>query len=220
LCIFCFLLPSTGSVKNTGRSDLLYSNYAHYVIMSLGTAFAAISFFLLGTEIWKEGQAQGHITPAELIYHKTGSQGLRWIFGGVMVVFTFPYLALQIIGAGYILESLTAGTVPYFWGACILTLFTIAYVWVGGMKSVAKTDLKQGLLMIILMVIAVVVIVRSLGGLSAAHEQVLQMKPELFSREGVGMAFPPKKWFSMLIFWIFCIPKISKSLLGSMHLFL
>jgi SSS family solute:Na+ symporter len=180
--------------------------YAHYVMMALGTAFACISFFILGTKIWALGKQHGLITPAELIYHQTGSKTLRWTFAGIMLLFTFPYLALQIIGAGYILENITQGAIPYIWGAILLTLFTIAYVWIGGMKSVAKTDLKQGLLMIFLMFVAVIVISNSLGGLTAAHEQVYAIQPELFSREGVGNTFPPKKWFSLLAFWIFCIP--------------
>lgn len=180
--------------------------YAHYVMMSIGTAFACISFYILGTKIWALGKAHRFITPAELIYHQTGSKGLRWIFAGVMLVFTFPYLALQIIGAGYILENITNGDIPYIWGATFLTIFTIAYVWIGGMKSVAKTDLKQGLLMIFLMVVAVLVISNNLGGLTKANEKVYELQPALFSREGVGNAFPPKKWFGLLIFWIFCIP--------------
>lgn len=180
--------------------------YAHYVMMSLGTAFAAISFYLIGTKVWSEGLQHGFITPAELIYHKTGSPSLRWVFAGIMILFTFPYLALQIIGAGYILENLTGGTIPYLLGASLLTLFTIAYVWIGGMQSVAKTDLKQGLLMIALMFAAVIVIANGLGGLEEAHLQVQQLKPELFSRTGSNNAFPPARWFSLLIFWIFCIP--------------
>ncbi len=180
--------------------------YAHFVMMALGTGFACISFYILGTKVWQLGKMHGFITPAELVYHQTGSKALRWIFAGVMLVFTFPYLALQIIGAGYILENLTEGDIPYFWGATFLTLFTIAYVWIGGMKSVAKTDLKQGLLMICLMLVAVIVISHSLGGLRAANQAVCELQPELFSREGAGNAFPPKKWFSLLIFWVFCIP--------------
>ncbi len=180
--------------------------YAYYVIMSLGTGFACLSFYLLGTKIWALGKTNGFITPAELIYHQTNSKALRWVFAAVMLVFTFPYLALQIIGAGYILENITQGTVPYIWGATFLTFFTIVYVWIGGMKSVAETDLKQGLLMICLMVMAVITISNSLGGLTVAHEKVYEMQPALFSREGAGNAFPPKKWFSLLVFWIFCIP--------------
>ncbi|MEM0995085.1 MAG: sodium:solute symporter family protein [Bacteroidota bacterium] len=180
--------------------------YAHFVMMALGTGFACLSFYLLGTKIWRLGKTHGFITPAELIYHQTGSTALRWIFSAVMLLFTFPYLALQIIGAGYILENITKGQIPYIWGAGFLTLFTIAYVWIGGMKSVAKTDLKQGLLMIFLMLLAVIVISNSLGGLTAANQQVYELKPALFDRSGVGNAFPPQKWFSLLLFWIFCIP--------------
>ena len=97
-------------------------------------------YFLLyfGTKIWALGKANGFITPAELIYHQTGSKALRWTFAGVLIIITFPYLALQIIGAGYILENITNGEIPYLWGATFLTLFTIAYVWIGGMESVAK----------------------------------------------------------------------------------
>ena len=180
--------------------------YSYYVIMALGTGFACLSFFLLGTKIWTLGKKYGLITPAELIFQQTGSSTLRWLFAGIMILFTFPYLALQIVGAGYILESITQGGIPYFWGAAILTLFTIAYVWIGGMQSVAKTDLKQGLLAIGLMLAAVIVIANSLGGLTTANARVFELQPELFAKEGVGGAYPPQKWFSMLIFWLFCIP--------------
>ncbi len=180
--------------------------YTYYVVMALGTGFAAFSFFFLGTKIWRLGKEHGYITPGELIYDQTGSGTLRWLYALVMVLFTFPYLALQIVGAGYILETITKGAVPYFWGATFLTLFTIAYVWIGGMRSVAKTDLKQGLLAIGLMLAAVIVVTNSLGGLTVANEAVFALEPDLFDRAGKGNKYPPQKWFSILIFWLFCIP--------------
>ena len=123
-----------------------------------------------------------------------------------MVIYTLPYLALQIIGGGYILENLTGGQIPYFAGTILLTLFTIAYVVIGGMTSVAKTDLKQGLLAIGFMLLAVIFVSNSLGGLTFANEQVFQQVPDLFELSGKGEHYSPQKWFSMLIFWLFCIP--------------
>ena len=161
--------------------------------MAFGTGFACLSFFLLGTKIWRLGKQKGYITPAELIRDQTGSLILAYLYSGIMLLFTFPYLALQIIGSGYILEAITQGQVPYFLGATLLTLFTIGYVWIGGMKSVAKTDLKQGMLAITLMLAAVMVIGNSLGGLTLANEKVFEIQPELFFREGMGNAYPPKK---------------------------
>lgn len=180
--------------------------YAYYVLMAFGTAFACLSFFLIGTKVWALGKAKGYITPAELIYDQTKSQPLRLLFAAVMIVFTFPYLALQIIGGGYILESITGGEIPYFLGATLLTGFTIIYVLVGGMASVAKTDLKQGLLAIGLMFCAVVAVSHALGGLGFANLEVFKIEPELFNRTGKNDIYTPQKWFSFLIFWVFCIP--------------
>ncbi|MEQ9426948.1 MAG: sodium:solute symporter family protein [Cyclobacteriaceae bacterium] len=180
--------------------------YAYYTIMALGTSLACLSFFVIGSKVWKLGKEGGHITPSELIYSKTGSKPLSIVYATVMVVFTFPYLALQIVGAGYIMESITGGEVPYFLGATILTAITIIYVFLGGMHSVAKTDLKQGVIMAVLMLAAVYVISDQLGGFELANLKVAELKPELFDREGADSFYTPQKWFSFLIFWFFCIP--------------
>ena len=180
--------------------------YAFYFMMAFGTAFACLSFYVIGMKVWQLGKQHGYVTPSELVFGKTGSRPLALIFSAVMILFTFPYLALQIVGAGYLLENLTQEGIPYFTGAILITLFTFIYVLFGGMTSVARTDLKQGILTFILMFLAVVVIGKALGGMAKANLQVFEQLPELFSREGGGGFYTPKKWFSWLIFWFFCIP--------------
>ncbi len=180
--------------------------YAYYTIMALGTSLACLSFFVIGSKVWALGKEKGYITPSELIYDQTKSRTLSIIYAVVMILFTFPYLALQIVGAGYILESITNGEITYFTGAAILTAVTVIYVLLGGMSSVAKTDVKQGIIMVVLMIAAVVGISESLGGLTLANLQAFEIQPELFDREGRGGFYDPKKWFSFLIFWFFCIP--------------
>ena len=180
--------------------------YAHYIIMALGTGLAALSFFIIGTRTWVLGKQKGYITPAELIYGETQSRGLSSLFSAVMIGFTLPYLALQIIGGGYILENLTDGTLSYTISVVILTLTTIVYVVLGGMQSVAKTDLKQGLIVIVFMTLAVIMIGNKLGGISTANSLAFDIKPELFSQEGTNGFYTPKKWFSFMIFWFFCVP--------------
>ncbi len=182
------------------------TGYPYYVIMALGTSFACLSFFIIGTKAWSLGKKHGYITPSELVYDRTGSNTLRLLFAIIMLLFTFPYLALQIVGAGYILENITGGEVSYFMGAAMLTAFTIVYTFIGGMTSVARTDMKQGLLMVLMMGAAVWVITDDLGGLKSASQQVFDLHPELFSREGKGGHYHPQRWFSWLIFWIFAIP--------------
>ncbi len=180
--------------------------YSYYAVLSFGTALAALSFYLVGNRVWHLGREHKYITPVELIADQTGSGFLKWVYIVVFLLFTFPYLALQPIGAGYILENLTGGDIPYFAGAALLTVFIIIYVFIGGMRSVATTDVKQGILMVVLIVAAVIVVASDLGGITTANEKVYAMHPDLFSRQGGGGYFTPQKWFSLSVLWIACVP--------------
>lgn len=180
--------------------------YGVYIIMALGTAIAGLAFLIIGPRVWTLGKIKNYITPSELVYGETGSRGLSYIFSAVMIIFTLPYLALQIVGGGFILEQLTDGDISYSLSIVLLTIVTIAYVLIGGMQSVAKTDLKQGILMIIFMLLAVFLVAHSLGGFSSANTHAASLVPETFSVEGINGHYTPKKWFSFMVFWFFCVP--------------
>ncbi|NER94631.1 MAG: sodium:solute symporter family protein [Symploca sp. SIO1B1] len=179
---------------------------SYYPMMSLGSGLIALSFYVIGHRVWILGQEQGLITPSELIEYCCRSQTLKLIFLAVMVIFTLPYLALQPIGAGYLLENLTNGQIPYFAGASLLTLVIVFYVLMGGMKSVALTDVLQGILMFVLIIVALLTVAHNLGGISQANLTVHQLKPELFAREGVDNFFTKPKWFSYMLLWFLCVP--------------
>ncbi len=179
-----------------------------YTMMSFGTAFTALSFYFIGSKVWALGKSKGYITPPELIRKESGSSVLGNLYLSVLFVFTLPYLALQPIGAGILLERLTEGGIPYFMGAILLSFFICLYVLFGGMKSVALTDVKQGILMFVLMFTALFVIAGKFGGITQANEMVFQIKPALFSRGGNGSFFTEQKWFSNMILWILCVPII------------
>lgn len=179
---------------------------SYYPMMGFGTALVALAFYFIGYKVWLLGKAKGLITPSELIAERCPSQALKLIFLAVMVIFTLPYLTLQPIGAGYLLENLTNGQIPYFTGATFLTLVIVLYVFMGGMSSVALTDVLQGILMFVLMLVAVVAIANSLGGFAQANSTVFIIEPELFSRQGIGNFFTPRKWFSYMLLWILSVP--------------
>jgi len=191
-------LGFSGSGYRTGIS--------YYAMISLGTAFVSITFYLIGYKVWQLGKEHRLITPSELIENRLPNKPLKLLFLAVMVIFTIPYLTLQPIGGGYILEGLTNGKIPYFIGATFLTLIIVVYVFIGGMKSVALTDLLQGVLMLVLVLVAVGAIAHSLGGIAAANRAVYELKPELLSRQGNNNFFTPHKWFSFMLLWGLSVP--------------
>lgn len=177
--------------------------YAFYGIMGFGTSFTALSFYIIGRKVWRLGKEKGYITPPELIGGETNSDTLKMMYLAVMVIFTLPYLAIQPMSAGYVLSALTNGAIPYFYGAAFLTLFIIIYVFLGGMRTIAWTDVLQGLMMIFLLLTAVIVIAYNLGGLQAAHEQAMAQDSGLFIRSGT---ITVRTWLSFSILWSFCNP--------------
>jgi len=179
---------------------------AYYPMMAFGTGLAALSFGSFGCRVRQLSAQHGLITPSELIGHCLPGEGVRLLVLAVMVLFTLPYLALQPLGAGYLLESLTGGVVPFEVGAVLLTVVIVLYVVGGGMRAVARTDVLQGVLMFSLMLMAFVAIANGVGGVQAANRALLQQLPDLFSGAGRNDFFAPRVLVSYLLLWPLCLP--------------
>ncbi len=173
--------------------------YAYYAMVAFGTSFAAITFYLIGEKALAYGKSKNYVTPVELVGALTKHLPTKYALMFVYLLFIFPYLALQPIGAGLILENLTDGAIPFFYGVCGMILFIIAHILMGGMKGVVLLDVKNGILMLILMILAVFAIVFQLGGFAQINSHTLANNPELFSPRGVANHFSAKKWISYMI---------------------
>ena len=180
------------------------SGYAYYPIMAFGTGFMALTFILIGRPAWRLGKEHGLVTPPELVYRLTGSSVLRFLFFLVMTIFTVPYLAMQPMAAGYALESLLG--IPYFAGAALITVVMLLYTFRGGFRGVTRTDVFQGGMMIVLLVVAVAIIAGRFGGLASANRAVMSDFPELFARPGLGAIYTPGVWLGYMLLWFLCDP--------------
>ncbi|MBM4331959.1 MAG: sodium:solute symporter family protein [Deltaproteobacteria bacterium] len=180
------------------------SGYAFYPIMAFGTGFMAITFSFIGKRVYELGKEKGYITPSELIGKHYQSRVLQLLVFAVMVIFTLPYIAIQPISAGYTLESLLG--IPYFLGGALVMAVIVFYVFLGGFRGVVWTDAVQGGMMIILMSVALFLLAAPHGGVAQANLAVFEKYPELYSRPGMGNAFPVSIWFSYMLLWLLCDP--------------
>jgi len=180
------------------------SGYAYYPIMAFGTGFMALTFVLIGRPAWRLGKEHGLVTPPEMVFHLTGSTGLRILFFLVMAVFTVPYLAMQPMAAGYALQSLLG--IPYFAGASLITAVMLLYTFLGGFRGVTWTDVLQGGMLITLLLVALASITSQFGGLAAANRAVASDFPELFARPGLGGIYTPGVWLGYMLLWFLCDP--------------
>lgn len=184
----------------------VYSNGIAPMLFALNLPVAAAGIYLLGTRIRKLGQEHGHITPADLISHHYGdSPVLRFFVALVGALYVIPYVVMQIKAGGILAQGLFQDVEQLSllgWqisiedtGVAVLSLVTMLYVLVGGMRSVAWTDVVQGLLLLTAMALSGVAIVHALGGVGGYFDAVSELDGELLTMPEPGERF--NAWSAM-----------------------
>ena len=106
----------------------------------------------------KLGKARGYVTPADLVGDYYGGTAVRLLAALTGALYVLPYVIMQIKAGGYLAERLfpDAPAIQFLGaeydmfraGVWALSLLTMGYVLIGGMRSVAWTDVIQGLLLL------------------------------------------------------------------------
>ena len=159
------------------------------VMGTLDGVLFAVLWYVIGYKQWLIGRRNGYVTLGEMLGDRFGSPGLRALVAGVSLLWLFPYVMLQQMGAGEALVGLTGGVVPYWSGAALITVFMIGYVVLAGMRGVAWTDTLQGVFMLSLVWIAAAWVVSAVGGVGTATGSMLAARPE-FGSFGGGLYTP------------------------------
>ena len=115
------------------------------------------------------------LTFPDLVARVTGYQVSRPLAGSILLLSGWLYLVMQLVGAGLLVTAITG--VPYQYMVWVIGSVFILYTVMGGLVSVAWTDLLQGILMITAVLIALVYMVGDLGGLTAINEQFAALDP-------------------------------------------
>ncbi len=180
------------------------TGFSFYPAMAFGTGFMALGMYLIGSPLGRLGRVRGYVTPVDFISERFGSPLLSKSFAAALAVFTVPYLALQPMAAGMLLES--AVGVPYRAGVLLTSLVVAFYTVLGGMRAVVRTDLVQGSLLLVLCATAYWTVVHTLGGFAEAHRSAAAAAPLLFSRKGGGTGIPPLQLCGYYLLWFMADP--------------
>lgn len=181
-----YMLGTPGNAYRQGIGTYGYIAFASALVIPA-------MFYFIGYRAWLIGKRYGYMTPSELFGARYESPAVALVLFVLLVFYTVPYIVTSVIGAGLALESLTQ--IPYLWGAVGVLLITVLYTVFGGMRGTAWTSVFQGLVFIVIGLLAFVMIANALGGFEAITQRVYAERPELLQRSG---NFDPKDWFSFL----------------------
>ena len=191
------ILTFPGWIYEGGIAPMLYA---------LNLPVAAGAIYLLGNRIRRIGRKRGYITPADMVTDYYGdSPGLRIMVALTGALYVLPYVIMQIKGGGLLADGLFREIehVSLFgWqitmedaGVAALSLVTMIYVIIGGMRSVAWTDVMQGLILLSSMVLSGVAVIYALEGPTNFFARVSsELDGELLTIPEPGDSNPHNVW--------------------------
>ena len=149
-------------------------------IYSVGLPYAFASFYAITISLtgviflkrqWLLGKRYGYITPGEMFSDYYRTDWMRLLTVLVAMVFSVPYLGIQLRASGLLFNRLLEGTAlegsfvgTIEGGAILLSIVVFIYVASGGLRSVAYVDCAQCILLALGIVILGLVALDLVGG--------------------------------------------------------
>lgn len=189
----------------------VYKDGVAFVLFAMNLPVAGVCIYLLGSRIRRVGRKRSYVTQGDMIADYYGdTPAIRIVVALIGFLYVLPYVVMQIKAGGYLAQGMFPDServqflgfeIGMFQaGATALSLVTMIYVLVGGMRSVAWTDVLQGFLLIGGMILAAVATVVALGGLGGFFAKVSELPPEAMSLPGPSGTWTPWKLMTVCLF--------------------
>jgi len=182
-----------------GSASSFYTQGPLYMTAFAWNALFGLLFMTLGKRLWYYGKRFQYITPTDFFHHIYGSKALDGIVTGILIVFTIPYLMIQLSGGAYLIETATYGLIPWRVAGLIFYLVIIIYLWAGGLRAVALADIFYGSLIFLSMLITGFFVISKAGGLQAAFQILAENNPELLTLPQSSTWPPALLWLGMFL---------------------
>ena len=151
LSLWVFVLAATATSFSgwtfMGHPGLLYRDgfqYAYASFYAITIPFTGVMFL---KRQWMLGKRFGFVTPGEMLSHYFKSDIIRVLVVIVALVFSIPYLGLQLRASGFLFNVLTDGLLTVDFGMWLLSAVVFIYVASGGLRAVAYVDTVQCVLL-------------------------------------------------------------------------
>lgn len=183
MSVFGTTMTAFALVGSTGKS--FERGIGTYGLMaSISGLIHMAIFFLIGIRLWALGKRHGYLTQIQFFRARFESDGLGYILFPILVLLVVPYLLIGIIGAGKVIEPVTAGafpdlftnpTIPAWIGGIppwltglVICIVVLTYVFLGGSRGAALANAFQTVVFMGMGIVAFYFVVQSLGGLEQA----------------------------------------------------
>ncbi len=158
---------------------------------------APLAAWLLGRKLWERGRECGYITPGDLLADSYDSNLIKLLVGIMGMMALIPYILVQLVGIGKVLEASTNGVISYPVAVIVTAVATAFYTVIGGIRAIIWTDVIQGILFLGVTLLTVFIAVDAAGGLAIGLATAQQVRPEAFTFDVSNIGVP----LTTIIIW-------------------
>ena len=102
-----------------------------------------IAIFWIGPKLRRYAEKKRIFSPVEILSGSYDSRLLGFVIALLFTVFLMPYISLQLVGIGSFLSAYSGGELSYLTGVGSMMAVVLIYLFLGGMRAVAYTDIIQ-----------------------------------------------------------------------------
>lgn len=147
-----------------GHPALIYRDGFPYAYISFFTIMIPLTGVIFLKRQWMLGKRFGYVTPGEMFSHYYQCNNIRLLSVIVSVLFTVPFMGVQLGAAGYLFDVLSDGMISTTMGTLLLACAVFLYVVYGGMRAVAYADSTQCILLVIGVFLTGGIAIYAIGG--------------------------------------------------------
>lgn len=168
ISLWVFVLAATATSFSgwtfMGHPGLLYRDgfqYAYASFYAITIPFTGVIFL---KRQWILGKRFGFVTPGEMFANYFKTDTIRLLVVLVALIFSVPYLGLQLRASGFLFNVLTDGMLSVEVGMWLLSAVVLIYVASGGLRAVAYVDTLQAILLAVGIIAIGIVALNFVGG--------------------------------------------------------
>ena len=158
-----------------GHPALIFRDGFQFAQLSLCAITIPLTGVMFLKRQWLLGKRFGYVTPGEMFADYFGSEAMRLLVVLVGLVFSIPFVGMQLSASGYLVQVLSDGTVDRNVAMWVLTSVVFLYVCFGGMRAVAYVSTLQALLLAAGIVTIGLIAYGKLGGFSAFNDAMAKL---------------------------------------------
>jgi len=173
ISMWVFVLAATATSFSgwtfMGHPGLVYRDGFQYAYASFYTITIPFTGVMFLKRQWMLGKRFGYVTPGEMLSDYFQGDGIRILTVLVALLFSIPYLGVQLGASGFLFNVLTDGLVSVNIGMWVLSAVVLIYVGTGGLRAVAYVDTLQCILLASGIIIVGFIALNAAGGWDALN---------------------------------------------------